>query len=337
MTATPSGTHATPSLPATSALRGAALLGLVTLIWGSTFAVIKTLGAQLDPAAMVAWRFTVAAAVLAPATLWQIQRRRRKYAARRPWTAALWRDAAILSAWLLASYGTQTVALQTTTANRTAFFTALSVLLVPLWLAAVQGRRLPAAVWLALPLALGGLGLLSWEGGALNVGDAWAVGCAVTYAGFIIALEGMAGRYPALPFTLAQVVWVAALGWGWTLLSGSAALPAASGAAAWAQAWGPLLYLGVFATALTTLLQTLGQRHVSAPVASLIYSLEPVSASVFSFLLIGEKIGPRGLLGGALVVASTVLSSQASGEAHPETPTPDAGRSPEDEDDLDDL
>ncbi|MDO4264001.1 MAG: DMT family transporter, partial [Deinococcus sp.] len=173
---------------------------------------------------------------------------------------------------------------------------------------------------------------LSWEGGSLNLGDAWAVGCAVTYAGFIIALEGMAGRHPALPFTLAQVVWVAALGWAWTLLSGSAPLPAASGAAAWTQAWMPLLYLGVLATALTTLLQTLGQRHVSAPVASLIYSLEPVVASVFSFLLIGEKIGPRGLLGGALVVASTVLSSQASGEAHPETPTPDAGRTLEDED-----
>ena len=40
-------------------------------------------------------------------------------------------------------------------------------------------------------------------------------------------------------------------------------------------AWAPLLYLGVAATALTTLLQTIGQRSVSAAEASLIYALEP--------------------------------------------------------------
>ncbi|GAA5514641.1 hypothetical protein Dcar01_03397 [Deinococcus carri] len=294
--------------------RGLLLLVLVTAIWGSTFAVVKELGELLPPPVLIAWRFLIAALALLPA----LALTRRPAPPTHPPTRPLWRDGLILGAWLLAGYGTQTIALQTTGANRAAFFTALSVVLVPLWLTLAQRRPLPLALWLALPLAVAGLALLSWEGGALVVGDAWALACAVTYAGFIITLERMAARHQALRFTFAQLLAVTLLAWGWALLAAPAQLwpPAA--------AWGPLLYLGVAATALTTLLQTVGQRSVSAAEASLIYALEPVAAALFSFLLIQERVGLRGALGGLLVVGATVLSQRAEGNAHLEAPAPQA-------------
>lgn len=294
-------------------LRGVLLLILVTAIWGSTFAVVKTLGELLDAPTLIAWRFVVAALALLPV----VMLRRGRPEVHPPSPTPLWRDGLLLGAWLIAGYGTQTIALQTTSANRAAFFTALSVVMVPVWLTLVQGRRMPWTLWLALPLAVAGLGLLSWEGGAFVIGDAWALACAVTYAGFIIALERLAHRHAALPFTLAQLLAVTGLGAAWMLLSGHLSVPPAA-------AWGPLLYLGVVATALTTLLQTVGQRQVSAAEASLIYALEPVTATFFSFLLIHERVGLRGALGGALVVIATVLSQRASGEAHVETPAPQA-------------
>lgn len=298
---------------------GLLLLVLVTALWGSTFAVVKELGELLPPAVLIAWRFLIATLALLPALALA-----RRQTAPPPGVAGrpLWRDGLILGAWLIAGYGTQTIALQTTGANRAAFFTALSVVLVPLWLTLAQRRPLPVGLWLALPLAVGGLALLSWEGGALVVGDAWALACAVTYAGFIIALERTASRHGALRFTLAQLLAVTALAWVWALLAEPGQLwpPAA--------AWGPLLYLGVAATAVTTLLQTVGQRRVSAAEASLIYALEPVAAALFSFLLIGERIGPRGALGGLLVVVATVLGQRAGEQEgtppHPEVPTPQA-------------
>ncbi|MEF2276855.1 DMT family transporter [Deinococcus sp. YIM 134068] len=295
-------------------LRGILLLVLVTTLWGSTFAVVKELGELLPPSVLIAWRFLIATAALLPALA----------LARRispPTTAThspLWRDGLILGAWLIAGYGTQTIALQTTGANRAAFFTALSVVLVPVWLTVAQRRPLPLVLWLALPLAVAGLALLSWEGGALVVGDAWALACAVTYAGFIIALERTANRHEALRFTLAQLLAVTVIAWGWALLSAPGALWPPAGA------WGPLLYLGIAATSLTTLLQTVGQRRVSAAEASLIYALEPVAAAAFSFVLIGERVGLRGALGGLLVVGATVLSQRTEGQAHPETPHPQA-------------
>ncbi|RJF72097.1 DMT family transporter [Deinococcus cavernae] len=300
-------------------VRGMLLLVLVTAIWGSTFAVVKQLTAELPPSVLIAWRFLIATLALLPMLL--VQRSKTNAVGESLTPAArpsLWRDGLILGAWLIAGYGTQTVALQTTTANRAAFFTALSVVLVPVWLVIAQRRKMPLTLWIALPLAVAGLGLLSWEGGAFVSGDAWAIACAVTYAAFIVTLERMAHRHRPLPFTLAQLAGVTALAWVWALIAAPGQLLPP------ADAWWPLLYLGVVATAVTTLLQTIGQRHVSAAEASLIYALEPVTASLFSFFLIGERVGLRGFMGGALVVIATILSTQGQAEAHAETPAPAA-------------
>ncbi|WP_309571287.1 DMT family transporter [Deinococcus sp.] len=294
------------------------MLILVTAIWGSTFAVVKTLGETMSAPGLVAWRFVIAALALAPVVWVQAARSRTAPAVVLPAASPLWRDGAVLGAWLIASYGTQTIALQTTTANRAAFFTALNVVMVPLWLTIAQRRRLSLTLWLALPLAVLGLALLSWEGGALVVGDAWAVACAITYAGFIVVLERMTHRHAPLPFTMAQLVAVSALAVVWLLLSGAPLVPPPG-------SWGPLLYLGVAATAVTTLLQTVGQRRVSAAEASLIYALEPVTATLFSFLLLREVVGVRGALGGALVVVATVLSQRGPNGTPPAPRTVEVG------------
>ena len=290
---------------------GILLLIVVTCIWGSTFSVVKTLGEHLEPQVLIAWRFLIGTLATLPLLLWR--RGAARPVSEKP--RSLWQDGLLIGAWLIVGYGTQTIALQTTSANRAAFITALSVVLVPLWQSLVARRPLGAALWSAVTLAVAGLGLLSWEGGALVIGDAWALGCAVSYAGFILTLERTARHHPALPFTLLQLATVSALAWGWALLSGSALRPAASD-------WPGLIYLGLFATTVTTLLQTTGQRWVSATEASLIYALEPVTASIFSFFLIGERVGLRGFVGGGLVVIATLLSQWGLGAPRKAEATP---------------
>jgi drug/metabolite transporter (DMT)-like permease len=304
---------------------GLVLLILVTCLWGSTFAVVKTLGENLAPQVLIAWRFLIGALAIAPLL-----------ALRRPVQTAppgpprsLLRDSSIMGLWLIAGYGTQTIALQTTSANRAAFITALSVVMVPLWQTLVARRALGRWLWSAVALAVAGLALLSWEGGALVIGDLWALACAVSYAGFILALDRTARYHAALPFTLLQLLSVTSLAWGWALLSGAPLLPPES-------TWSGLIYLGLAATALTTLMQTTGQRWVSAAQASIIYALEPVTATLFSFLLIGERVGLRGLVGGALVVLATVLSQRGNVQpsAHQLAQTPPPDQAPELEPDL---
>ncbi|GGR25298.1 DMT family transporter [Deinococcus ruber] len=284
---------------------GLALLLIVTCIWGSTFAVVKTATDTLQPATLIFWRFAIGTLCILPLLLWKRQDSGTR-AEGKP--RKLWLDGLLLGVWLMAGYGTQTIALSTTSANRAAFITALSVVLVPLWQALVSGRRLGGLLWAAVALAVSGLALLSWEGGALGVGDLWALACAVTYAGFILMLEHTSRAHAALPYTLAQLGWVTLLALAWVLLSHAPLLPPT-------ESWGALLYLGAAATAVTTLLQTLGQRWVSAAEASVLYALEPVTASVFSYFLLGERVYLRGFLGGAMVVGATILSQFGAGRA----------------------
>ena len=48
--------------------------------------------------------------------------------------------------------------------------------------------------------------------------------------------------------------------------------------------------------------------RVRAQDAAIIYSLDPVYGAVFSWLLLGESLGPQGLVGGGLVLTAVALS-----------------------------
>jgi len=303
---------------------GIGLLLVVTAIWGSTFAVVKTAVTDLHPATLIFWRFAIGTCCLLPLLLWHGRMGGRiTVAAGQP--RRLWLDSLLLGGWLIAGYGTQTIALSSTSANRAAFITALSVVMVPLWQALVARKRLAVTLWGAVVLAVAGLALLSWEGGRLVTGDLWALACAVTYAGFILTLERTSRHHPALKYTLAQLLWVSALALLWLLLARAPLLPPVLGSGG--AGWGPLLYLGAAATAVTTLLQTLGQRWVSAAEASVIYALEPVSASIFSYFLLGERVYLRGFVGGAMVVGATVLSQFKVGPSGADAGVePDSGK-----------
>jgi drug/metabolite transporter (DMT)-like permease len=68
------------------------------------------------------------------------------------------------------------------------------------------------------------------------------------------------------------------------------------------------LYLAVFTTAITLLLQNRFQHDVTVAQASVIYSLEPVFASLLAVLFIGEHMGPAVLVGGVLMFAASAIS-----------------------------
>ena len=55
-------------------------------------------------------------------------------------------------------------------------------------------------------------------------------------------------------------------------------------------------------------MQTYAQRVVPAQAAALIFVLEPVFAAIFAFLILGERLGLAGWVGGSLVVLAMVLS-----------------------------
>ena len=271
----------------------AAALVLVTLVWGTTFVVVKVAVETADPLTFVALRFGIGA--LALGLLYP----RRTAAA----GAATYRAGAVLGLALFAGYLLQTFGLRLTTPARAGFITGLSVVLVPL-IAAVLLRERPTRVaWAGVGLSTVGMAVLTAplgvDDGSL-LGDALVLACALAFALHIVGVGVFAGRHDAAAIAALQVAAVGVLAGIAALVGGSPAPPAA--------AWPALLYMGVVATALVFLLQNWAQIHTPPIHTALIFALEPVFAALFSALLYGEALTWRAALGGALIVAGMLAA-----------------------------
>jgi drug/metabolite transporter (DMT)-like permease len=305
---------------------GVLLLALVTVIWGTTFILTRWLEtdatAPLPPSMLVLLRFVLAALLCSPALLSHGRNKR------------LWLAGAELGFWLWCGYASQAVGLATTTVGRSAFITSLNVVFVPA-LAAVGGRRVSTRVWAAAALALIGTGLLCNDGGRPNAGDGWTLLTAATYAVYIVRLEGYTSRFGSMSLTVVQLWAVALFSAGWVgaellygLSHGTARMDFAAIYSSPAKTWAQLVYLGIVATALTTLLQAIGQKSVPGPQASLLYTLEPVWAALFAWLGSREGFGQAGWAGAALIFAAAIGSqwpTRGKPSARRRTPCDGAG------------
>lgn len=285
-----------PSTGAPSRSVGVGLLLIVTLIWGTTFVATKSLvgGASpaLSPGAVTFWRFAIAAACVAPLALGRLPRH-------------IWLVGLELSFWLWAGYATQAIGLQYTTVSKSAFVTSMNVVFVPI-LTVLAGRRVGWLVWSMTFVAFVGAGLLSYDGSDPNIGDLWTLGCAVTYAVYIVRLERYAGRFDAIPLTAVQLAGVAAFSLPWM------AFEAATTSPGWGR-WTPgvvaaIVYMGIVATLVTTWLQAIGQKSVPGTHASLLYTTEPLFASAIAMTFFGDRLGSKGWLGAGIILVAAIVS-----------------------------
>ncbi len=97
--------------------------------------------------------------------------------------------------------------------------------------------------------------------------------------------------------------------WG-NVLAAAAALPLSLPLpSSRATDWLVLAFLGLFQIALAYVLLSRGIGRVPALEASLLLLLEPVLNPLWAWLVHGERVGPRVLAGGAMILTATLLNS----------------------------
>ena len=272
------------------------LLVMVTVVWGSSFVIMKDLVDDVNPAWLLAVRFALAAVALALLSL-----KHRKLFFQREYV----KYGIIIGLPLFVGYLLQTIGLTDTTPGKNAFLTASYCVMIPFlnW-AALHGKPNRFHVVAAF-MCLFGIGLISLnEGFSVSFGDAFSLSCAFFYAlQLIFMVKFGRDRNPAV-LTIWQLVVISV---------GSALVALATGAPfdfsmLGGEAWLALVYLAVVVTALAILFQNVGIANVEPATAGLLLSLESVFGVAFSIALGYEALTPRVLVGFLVVFAAIVVS-----------------------------
>jgi drug/metabolite transporter (DMT)-like permease len=274
-------------------LATAALLA-VTASWGSTFFMIHDLLTRVPTLDFLAVRFTIASltlVLLAPKALGRLTRESR-------------RQAVVLGCVYGLAQILQTVGLGRTPASVSGFITGMYVVATPVFAALILRSRVGALTWLAVLVAMAGLGVLTLSGLSVGYGEALIFVAAMLYALHIVGLGAWSEPGQALGMAIVQLIVIAVICLACTAPNGLV-LPHRP------TDWLSVLYMAIVAGAGAMIGQTWAQAHLSATRAAIIMSMEPVFAALFAVLFGGETATTRMLAGGVLVLAAMVLAELA--------------------------
>jgi len=281
---------------------------VVTLIWGSTFVIMKESLNDISSVLFITLRYSVAALLLVPFYL-----KRRKQISKKLILGGM-----LVGLFLFLGSATQTAGLKFTTASRSAFITGTMVVLVPILQLIIEKRPPTKGAIAGVILVFLGLTFLSSGGNSIfdlvaelgsnfNFGDFLSVLCAFFFASQVVTLDVVSRKFDFWMLTFVQLSTVAILGIISTLLFDLSSLEKIKYISS-NYLWFGILYTAIFATFINITLQTKFQKELSPTKAGIIYSFEPVFAAMFAYFLLNEKITNFGFVGGALIFLGLLSS-----------------------------
>jgi drug/metabolite transporter (DMT)-like permease len=291
----------TPSPPSSKEKTAIFFVLLATIIWGSQYILIKQAVSEMPPFLFQAIRHVFALLGFLP--IWN----RFRNIDRITLVGAL--ISSIVFFFLLAFL---TFGLGQTTSNKGAFLASLYVVFTPFVGFFILKSKLKVHQIAAVIVAMFGMGIMIFGNGksedvelAPNFGDALIIIAAIFNAFQIVLIEKYVKQVDIMLFVMLQMVFISIF-----MFTASGItrepwdFPAIS-----QTTYAILIYIGLFATTLTLIIQTWAQQYIESTRAALLYSLEPVFAIFFGVMLGGEAITIAFIVGAGLIMAGILWSS----------------------------
>lgn len=294
-------------------------LVLMTVIWGGTFISIKLALVEVSPFAFLFIRFSLA--LLVVGILYFPKRKEIHFPSLRN---GLW-----VGLILFSGYFFQTTGLEGTSATKSGFITGAYVIFTPLLESILLRKIPPPKVLLSVLIVFTGIYLISSDpshldsyngseeesgdyGFFLSKGEALTLMGALGFALYIVVIDRVSRVMNESALMVGQMIsaWVVTL---FLFLFLDTEFRFRDFSPGWNGWWG-LLYTGIIATIVPTLVQTRFQKAVTPTKAGIIFSLEPVFASIFAFFAAGELLGWTGFLGCGFVFGGILLSIRSKDE-----------------------
>ncbi len=281
---------------------------LATVFWSGTFVIVKVSLQDISSMLFIGLRFLLATVLLLPFAI--------KY--KREFNKSAILSGTLLGIFFFLGFATQTVGLKFTTATNSAFITGSSVVLVPVLQTIIERKPPTKGSVTGIIFVFTGILFLSGGGNSIftflsdlasnfNIGDLFTLFCAVFFAIYVVYLDVSTNKHGFTVILFMQMFVTAAAAFLASSFFDLINIEKIKIEYTNNLIFG-ILYTSIFATLITTAIITRYQKNVTPTKAAIIYSLEPIFASVLAFFLLNEKITNFGILGAALIFTGLIIS-----------------------------
>ena len=278
-----------------------AILGCC-LIWGTTFTVVKDVSKSIDPFLLSGLRNLIA--TLALFIYLGITKN---------WKNLLNKDSLksgfVLGVLLGTIYISQTIGIIFTSANHSAFITCSAVIMVPIILFLFGWEKFNRKQTLSIIMVAIGLFLLTLKSGLsiFNIGDLITLAAAVICALHIVFSGLYVRKYNFLSLIFYQFFFAGIVSFAG--LFSKQALNNFPPILFENDAIFNVLYLGLLGTLFCYFVTVWGQKHISTTYVALIFSLEPLFASVTNYFILNEVFTKKEFIGAVVIFGGILLYS----------------------------
>ena len=268
-------------------------LFLVAIIWGSGFIVNKNALDYMNPLYILVLRFSLDSVLLGIIFYKKLLKINTEEI----------QAGAIIGVFLFLGFFTQTVGLKYTTVSKSAFITASYVVLVPFIFWLISKKRVEIHEILAALLCFIGIGILSLEKDfSISLGDGLTFLCAIFFAVHIISVGIYSKKHDPIKLIIIQFAMAAILSIIISFIFKVEFLPLTK------EMGLSIGYLVIANTIIAFGIQNIAQKYTTSTHTAIILSLESVFGSLFSVLLLDEKITLRLLLGSLIIFIAIILA-----------------------------
>lgn len=269
------------------------VLVFVTMLWGGTFLAIKTALISNSSFVILFIRFFLASVlmlIIKPELLKSLNKK------------ILFRGS-VLGFFLFIGYSMQTLGLKYTTINKSSFITYTFAVFVPPLQFIICRKKVKIINLVGLFIVFAGLYFINKpSGGAVNTGDFLTFIGAVATAFFIVFLDIFSSRESPYLLTIIQFLVISLLSLVFVFIFEDFYFEINY------KFIISILYLSIPGSIFAIYLMNKFQQKTSPVRAVIIYSLEPVFATLFAFLFIQEKLSFSVTIGAVFILTGVIFS-----------------------------
>ena len=285
-------------------IKSSLILLLTATIWGVAF-VAQSVGMEyIGPFTFNAIRCVLGGLVLIPVIL--LLNRKKEAGAE---TGAkenkriLWTGGIACGVILCIASNLQQFGIMEASVGKSGFFTALYIVMIPV-IGIFIGKRPGIKLWFCVALAVVGMYLLCMKDGSFTIerADIMLLLCALAFSFHILVVDYFSPKVGGVKMSCIQFFVCGVLSAVGMLFTET---PDISNIQA---AWLPLLYAGLLSCGVGYTLQIVGQKGINPVIASLIMSLESVISALAGWVILGQVLSPKEILGCVLMFVAIIIT-----------------------------